>query len=69
MKILKKNKKQNNLGFVDRRVNNPQLDAHALAKGLKRRREDRFNDLFYTGLVSVLILVLSIFSIGSFYFN
>lgn len=62
-------KKEKKLGFVDRRSNNPQLDAHALAKGLKRRREDKFNDSFYTILISILLLVLGFFTVGSFIYS
>ena len=53
----------------DRRKNNPGLDAVALAKGLKRRRDDKINDIFYYGILSSLIVVVTIFFLGSFFIS
>lgn len=67
-KVLKR--KQNTkvkTDFVDRRSNNPELDAHAIARGLKRRRDDKVNDAFFTILVSVLVVVLGFFALGSLF--
>lgn len=64
-KLNKSKEKSQDTDFQDRRGNNPQLDAHAIAKGLKRRRDDKVNDLFFVSLVSVLVLVLGFFTLGS----
>tara|TARA_Y100001960_G_C14517357_1_gene749546 strand:+ start:241 stop:462 length:222 start_codon:yes stop_codon:yes gene_type:complete len=66
-KITNRRKKPVDLGFQDRRNNNPQLDAHAIARGLKRRRDDKVNDAFFTILVSVLVFVLGFFTVGSLF--
>jgi hypothetical protein len=71
-KLLKKfvNKKQDptkHPDFVDRRNNNPELDAHAIARGLKRRRDDKVNDAFFVVLVTVLVFVLGFFAVGSLF--
>lgn len=70
MKILNLFKKKNvfdDPNFVDRRNNNPELDAHAIARGLKRRRDDKVNDLFFISLVGILVLVLGFFTIGAMF--
>jgi len=51
----------------ERRVNNPELNAEAIARGLKRRREDKLNSYFYIGAIVSLSLLLLIFAIGSFF--
>ena len=65
MNFFKRNKAKK-ATFVDRRINNPQLDAHAIAKGLKRRRDDKVNDIFYFGIIIFLLSILIFFVIGSF---
>tara|TARA_Y100000590_G_scaffold124407_1_gene142320 strand:+ start:252 stop:470 length:219 start_codon:yes stop_codon:yes gene_type:complete len=70
MKILNLFKKKSvfdDPNFVDRRNNNPELDAHAIARGLKRRRDDKVNDLFFISLVGVLVLVLGFFTVGAMF--
>lgn len=53
----------------DRRKDDHQLDAIAYAKGLRRRKEDKLNDLFYFSIIGAIVLVLSIFFVGSFFIN
>jgi hypothetical protein len=65
-KVLKPNLK---LEIADRRENNHHLDAVAVAKGLRRRKEDKLNDLFYFSIIGSIVLVLSIFFVGSFFVN
>lgn len=64
---MRKNQLVENL--VDRRKNNNELDAVAVAKGLRRRKEDKQNDLFYFSVVGLIVLVLTIFFIGSFFIS
>ena len=52
---------------LDRRLSNPDLDASAIAKGLKRRRDDKVNDRMYMTLVSIIILLLLFFIVGGLY--
>lgn len=52
--------------FNDQRKYNPELEAAALAKGLKRRREDKLNYTIYYSTVALLSATLLIFFIGDF---
>lgn len=69
IKMLKKNKVKRDSSFVERRINNSELDAQAIAKGLRRRRDDRLNDLFYYGTICFIIFILAIFAVGSIFVN
>jgi hypothetical protein len=55
--------------ITEKRSFNSDLDAIAIAKGLKRRREDKLNDRFYFGTIFTLVAILTFFTIGSLFIS